>query len=133
LSLKWTEDLSVGIEWIDKHHQDLFRAINQMLEAMNRGEGDKEIEKTISFLEEYVETHFGAEEKEMEKKSYPEIQAHKAQHMNFKNQLADIKKEFEEKGTTLTLTLQVQRQMADWWTNHINKVDKKLGKFLEEK
>lgn len=133
MAIEWTKDISVGVDKIDDQHKELFNRINGFLDAMNRGAGKEEVGNVIDFLEDYVLTHFGAEEGFMTKHKYPEYQSHKAQHVVFLKNLSDLKKEFEFGGVTLPLTLKVQRHIVDWIINHIRKIDKALGAFLKAK
>ncbi|MFZ3091983.1 MAG: bacteriohemerythrin [Nitrospirota bacterium] len=133
MSINWTEDIAVGVDEIDNQHKELFNRINSFLDAMNQGAGIQEVGNVIKFLEDYVLTHFGAEEGFMTKHKYPEHQSHKAQHEVYLKNLSDLKKEFESGGVTLPLTLKVQRNIVDWIINHIRKIDKALGAFLKTK
>ncbi len=133
MSINWTNDIAVGVDEIDNQHKELFNRINSFLDAMNQGAGMQEVGNVIKFLEDYVLTHFGAEEGFMTKHKYPEYQSHKAQHEIYLKNLSDLKKEFESGGVTLPLTLKVHKNIVDWIINHIRKVDKALGAFLKTK
>lgn len=65
MAIEWTQDLSTGSDEIDNQHKELFRRINSLLDACNQGKGREEIGKTVQFLEDYVITHFSAEEEYM--------------------------------------------------------------------
>ena len=47
--VKWTPEYAVGVEEIDRQHQELFSRINDLLEACQRGEGKQEVGKVLSF------------------------------------------------------------------------------------
>jgi hemerythrin len=131
--IKWTEQLSIGISEIDLQHRELFIRINNLLKAMHEGKGKEEIQKVMEFLDDYVISHFGTEEKYMSQYNYPETSRHKEQHQNFITNFSDIKKELESGGPTSTLVIQTQRKLADWWLGHIATVDKDLGAYLIQK
>lgn len=71
MAILWTPDLATKVDEIDSQHRELFKRINDLLDACNQGRGKEEVQKVIRFLEEYVATHFGEEEKYMEKYNYP--------------------------------------------------------------
>ncbi len=134
MELRWTNDLSVGVQEIDNQHKELFERINNLRAAMSQGKGRAEIGKTVKFLEEYVVEHFSMEEKYMGKYSYGAYLVHKAEHEAFIKDFADFKKKLEglelRGGITSFLTIDVQRRLVDWLLNHIAKIDKALGAFL---
>lgn len=130
MTVKWTQDLSVGYPEIDNQHIELFVRINNLLEAMTKGRGKEEIGKTIAFLEEYVVEHFGVEQRYMQKLAYPDHLDHKEQHRRFVNEFAALKNQFETEGASSVLVINIQRKVVDWLREHIGKVDKSLGAFL---
>lgn len=129
----WSPSLSVGVDWIDDQHKELFDRINKLLDAMRSGQGDKEIAPIIKFLEEYVRNHFREEEKIMTKYKHPKLDAHKEQHISFNEKFKEMQKLYKEQGSSTKIVLEIQKMMNEWWVNHINRVDKALGAFLKDK
>ncbi len=130
MALKWDDQLSVGVDWIDKQHQDLFSRINKLTDGMGKGQGEEEILDLIKFLRQYTIEHFGNEEKVMQRHGYDRYQQHKTKHEKFVDQLDSLDKRVKEEGVSLPLTLKVQEWMNSWWINHIKKTDMLLGKHL---
>jgi hemerythrin len=114
-----------------QQHKELFSRINALLEGMKSGQGPAEISKTMRFLGDYVVLHFGTEEKEMAKHTYPASQSHKAEHEAFVRDLGALNKEDETQGANAYLTIQIQRRVCDWLVSHIGRVDKVLGAYLQ--
>lgn len=133
MALQWTQSLSVGVQEIDSQHQELFRRVNRLLDAMRTGKGKDEISPLTKFLEDYVVTHFGAEEALMDKHGYPKRAAHKASHSGFVRDFRNIKAKIEAGGVTAATTIELQRWISDWLLSHISKVDKELGDFIRER
>ncbi|HBE81002.1 MAG TPA: hemerythrin, partial [Firmicutes bacterium] len=131
--LKWTEELSTGVNEIDNQHRELFTRTNGLLQAMHEGKGKDEIQKVMSFLDDYVVSHFGVEEEFMTQYNYPGIARHRELHQGFTVNFSDIKRELESDGPSSALVIQTQRKLSDWWINHIATVDKELGAFLVQK
>ncbi len=134
MAIEWTDSMAVGISEIDSQHRELFQSINNLLDAMSQGKGSQEIMKIIQFLEEYVVIHFSTEERYMKQTNYPDYPAHKAQHEAFAKDFAALKQEFinHNKPTYLRLQIEVGHRLIKWLLSHIGKVDKKLGKYLQE-
>ncbi len=133
MPIAWTSDLATGVDDIDDQHKELFRRINNLLAACTQGEGRKEVDKVIAFLEDYVIEHFSEEERHMNERSYPEYGRHKAQHLEFMENLRELKEQFETEGPGVHIVVSTNRMVIDWLTNHIRKEDKALGAFLRSR
>ena len=129
MAIEWTTDLATGSAEIDHQHKTIFFRINEMLDACKQGKGRAKVESLIKFLEEYILTHFGEEERFMKKHGYPEYAAHKALHEEFKAQLAELKKQVATEGVGVHTVITTNQLVVNWFINHIRKVDTKLGAF----
>lgn len=129
MSIEWTANLSTGVEWQDRHHRELFKRINRLLDAMNLGQGKEEVSSLFDFLDEYIVYHFEAEEQAMSRHGYGAVLAHIAEHTRFIDAVASLSAEFRQ-GPTTGLVIKVQRQVVDWLLSHICGPDKALGEFL---
>lgn len=136
--MKWTNDLSVGVDIIDNQHKELFNRINSLVEAIKQHVCKHKISDVIQFLEDYIHTHFSLEEKFMLKYEYSGYQFHKAQHEYFKKELSVLKSELIKieggaKPGSYELSMTTNQVVVDWILDHIAKIDKELGKFLQTK
>ena len=136
--MKWTEDLSTGIEKIDEQHKELFEKINDLVAAVRQSVCKYKISDVIKFLEDYVVFHFGEEERYMRQFNYPGYAAHKAQHEKFIANFNELKKELPKledgkKPGSYDLSVATNQVVVDWILDHIARVDKQLGEFLKGK
>lgn len=131
MALQWDRSLSVGVKLIDEQHQELFRMVNGLIEAMMKNQGKAELEKLLSFLGTYVVQHFGAEEKLMATYKYPDAPRHKQQHADFIKTFQAVKAEFDKLGPTPNVSIAVNKVVCDWLREHIGRSDTALGKFLK--
>ncbi len=129
--IQWNDDLNTGINWIDNQHKKLLERINILLNAIVKGKCITEIGTVISFLENYVVTHFGTEEKYMTKYNFPDYQAHKSKHSRFVGYVVGIKKRYVTHGATRQLSVQVEKELWGWYKLHIAEEDKKFGDFIK--
>lgn len=134
--MQWIDDLSVGIDKIDDQHKELFSRINDLVEAIRSHTCKYKIGDVVKFLDDYIDFHFEEEEKFMLKTNYPEYNAHKAQHRKFQKNFEKLKKELPKleggkKPGSYDLSVETNQVVVDWILDHIVKVDKKFGKFLE--
>ena len=130
---QWTPDLAVGVPEIDKQHQDIFKAIDDLMEACNQGKGRQAVGEVIKFLEQYVVDHFGAEEKYMSSLEYPKYKEHKKLHDQFIQDFTGLKDKFQQQGPGINLVVQTNKVVVAWLQEHIRRKDKELGAFLQGK
>lgn len=126
MAIEWSRNLSTGVEWQDRHHKELFKRINSLLDAMSVGMGKDEVDRVFRFLDSYFVVHFDAEEQAMSKYAFPHAMEHLREHTGFIEDVAVLRHEFAT-GATAVLVVKVQRLVVDWLINHIGGADKKLG------
>ncbi|RKZ85975.1 MAG: hypothetical protein DRR19_15595 [Candidatus Parabeggiatoa sp. nov. 1] len=131
--VKWTPDLSVNNQTIDEQHQELFIRIKGLIMSIGSGKTDETVAEMMNFLENYVITHFATEEQYMKQYDYPHYAAHKAQHLQFRENVYKLKQDYQTRGGHLHFILQIQREIVDWLIYHIGQSDTKLGQFLKDK
>src|SRR3972149_3293503 len=105
MPFEWTQNLSIGVAEIDNQHKELFKRINNLLDACTQGKGKDEVLNTLRFLDDYVTVHFTEEERLQQKYNYPYYTSHKALHAEFIKNISDIKKAVEEEGAGLHLVV----------------------------
>lgn len=133
MAYTWNTSYAVNVPEIDRQHQELFKRINALLEAMQAQQGSAAITETLRFLESYVVEHFNMEAGLMTRASYPDKTAHLAEHTAFMKDFSEMKAKFAANPGSTVLVLQVQKVLCDWLVNHIKRVDTKLGEFLKVK
>jgi hemerythrin len=133
MAKEWTQDMAVGVVEIDSQHRALFEHLNRLVQAMSQGEAKKEIGQTLDFLSRYAQSHFATEEQYMTQYGYPSLETHRLQHRTFVREFSTWMAEFQAKGASVTLALDVHHRVTDWLVNHITRTDKLLGKFLQSR
>lgn len=130
--MKWTEDLSVGIEAIDTQHKALIKAVNDLFDACSHGKGRAQISQTMDFMVDYTNFHFGDEEKLMIKYNYPELAKQKKAHTGFVKQVLEYKDKIKSQGADIALVAQFNSFITNWLIYHISKEDKRIGEFINK-
>lgn len=123
MALKWTPDMSTGIEYVDKQHQELFERVNELLRAILRGDGKEELLRILSFLEEYVKIHFKTEENYMNNYNNPLYELHKREHLLFAERFFEIKNRLLSNGVSSRVLLETARYLVDWLKDHTTRTD----------
>ena len=128
---RFTQDCLIGVEEIDKEHQELFRIVNEVEELLvNDYRGDKYdvIVKLLHELQDYAEHHFRHEEEYMKKIGHPELELQKNQHREFAvkmselNAIVDNRQEHE-------LLDELMQYLVTWLFRHIIGSDMMIGKM----
>jgi hemerythrin len=126
----WLTSMSIDDDTIDEQHRQLIKLFNEFMDACKNNRGIHELEKSMSFLMDYTVKHFAVEEAIQIKQAYPGYAEHKKIHENFKLKVAEIVKNFKEKGPTPTMLNTLNFEIGTWVMDHIAKEDKKIGDFL---
>jgi hemerythrin len=126
----FSNDLATGNDLIDREHKELFKQINDLLDACNSGKGRANLETTVNFLADYAAKHFADEEELQQSSGYPDFTNHHNIHEGFKKQITEIGNELKKSGPTLMLVSRVNSEIGDWLINHIRTQDKKLAAHL---
>ncbi|WP_414151786.1 bacteriohemerythrin [Acetobacterium carbinolicum] len=131
MAIVWTPALSVGVENIDAQHKIWFEKADQLFEAGKTGKSKEVIAQMFDFLDDYTKQHFKDEEAYMTKIKYPGIDEQKKLHHGFIEELAKLKKDFNESGGNVTLIISANQMIVNWLTKHISNVDKKIGAYAK--
>ena len=129
MTIQWTRALAVGNEEIDAQHQELFRRLGSLLDAMIRGD-TSDVARLFEFLGSYVVEHFGAEERLMRESAFPGFVVHKAAHDRFVRDLEDLRKMLDAHGATSAVTIRTKTWIVDWLKSHIAGTDQLLARHL---
>lgn len=127
-SVKWSGDLSVGIDEIDKDHRRLFSCIDDLFTACHAGQGPSVLQQILICLMQYTREHFAHEEDLMRRVGYPDVVDHRAMHAELVSELDDIIEQFNITNSH-ELSNKTLQFLEDWLTHHILIEDRKIGKF----
>lgn len=131
MSITWGEQYKINISEMDNQHKKLVDMVNELDAAMRVGQATKLVEKILDGVLSYANTHFVAEEKLINTRSYPDYSQHKQEHDSFTTKAVTIYKQFKE-GRRM-LSIDIMNFLSSWLTNHILINDKKYGLFLNSK
>jgi hemerythrin len=129
MALRWTSALSIGVAELDAQHQELFRRVDRLLDAMlarNRGEATG----LLAFLQRHVIVHFAAEEQLMREVAYPDAALHSAEHRAFAAEIEALAGLFALDGPTARLVLRLEREVTSWLRDHVYSTDRSLARFI---
>ncbi|BHH85938.1 bacteriohemerythrin [Desulforhopalus sp. 52FAK] len=128
--IKWRDSYSTGIEVVDDEHKKLVDLIEAMYTSIRDKEPKETVERVLTEIVEYTQTHFNNEEALMEEKEYPDLETHKAEHQNLIEEVGEYKdrllNDFPDGRQEL------YRFLREWLINHIMESDKAFGAYVSE-
>ena len=127
---EFDETLATGNEMIDGQHKELIDKINKLLDSCEVGNDKLTAIKTLDYLADYTDFHFGEEEKLQESISYPGIEQHKKEHEKLRRVVEELHEMLEEQeGPTEAFVAQVQENVINWLYNHIKGFARSVAEY----
>ena len=120
--VNWDDSYSVEVSTIDDQHKKLIELVNQLYDAMRKGQDLIIIGEVIDELIHYTKTHFAYEEAYFEKFGFEKKEEHKAEHKDFVREVEEFKNKFKE--GEITLSIEVLQFLSGWLFTHIKGSDK---------
>lgn len=83
MKIEWKSEYNIGIDLVDEQHEWLVRLYNNIAKAHAGNHTIEILARYMKSLVHYTQFHFSAEERELEKLKYAELDFHKKQHEQF--------------------------------------------------
>jgi hemerythrin len=131
--IPWLPQYNVNVPDIDHQHSELFRIMNELLDATWDGKGKEFMKDALIFFAHYTVNHFATEEDYMRTYSYPDHVVHKKAHDDLTTQVTDFINSYDENGISTDLLVSVILGIGNWTWEHIRGMDQELGQFLVAK
>lgn len=127
--IKWTDEYSIGIEYIDQDHKKLLHLLNQFSIAYDYAQCEEFEREALEDLVSYTKYHFKREEKLMADYNYPGLIEHKEEHQAMIDTVEDYVKIYNKQGHDSLK--QVTNLLEFWLINHIKESDKQYRDYLQ--
>lgn len=113
----WKGDCALGIQEIDEQHKIVFEQIEELRQAIVRGDSHKLIGEIIDRMVEYARIHLVMEECVLRLFAYPGYDAHKRAHERGVAKIAEFSQRYArgERG----VALEFFEFIGGWWRQHI--------------
>jgi hemerythrin-like metal-binding protein len=119
----WDENMTIGHALLDRDHRILLNLLSQ-ISSPDTFEDPISSKFMLDELTNYTHYHFSREEKLMEEWSYPEVEAHRAMHEEFRTRIAAIQSSYEKQESGIRD--RVVSELAVWLKEHIMGTDRLL-------
>jgi len=118
----WDETYSVGVEEMDKQHQNLFNIINDYYDALNKNHSDEILLKLLTKLKDFTHMHFNEEEKYFKMFQYEDAEMHIMTHRRIIDKIFDYYDQV--KSGHKIHDEEIVTFLETWLKNHIRGTDK---------
>ena len=130
MSVKWNQELSSGIEAIDRQHHQILHLLEQLVIA-NKSSDNKE--RLINSLEEFnkaIQEHFDFEEALLAESGFRDLKRHKAGHEEIAETLNSITMSvmFDDSDISSEMINRVIR----WFEEHLTSEDTRYFKSVKK-
>ena len=134
--IKWSKDYETGVEEIDEQHHILVNTLNEANELLTKDYSLENLQNITRDLLSYALYHFETEEELMQEYDYKgeapkDYENHMKQHRDFSAKVVGVRDSL--KAGNLIAQEELIGFLLNWLINHIDKTDKKFGKFLQTK
>jgi len=130
VTIKWTNDLSVGIPSLDDDHKILIDLLNSTLVACYAGFGDEHVDIILEELFKYTKIHFNREMSILRVSGYGDCDAHQAEHNRLFNELEVMASRARAEANS-GLSNEVGSFLRGWLFNHIMDHDRRYAAHLQ--
>lgn len=131
MTITFDNNLLTGNETIDTQHKELFGRIERFATLCETGGGKIEAINMLTYLSEYTDFHFSAEEGLQREANYPALTEHVAKHNSFKQALTELEEFLADiEGPTDEFVSAVQKNVVNWFINHVQTFDRSVAEYL---
>ncbi|MBU1022867.1 bacteriohemerythrin [bacterium] len=125
----WSDDYLVGVEKLDNQHRAIFDAINEFYNEIQALRVSGAAERALTVLLDYSEKHFVDEEEYMKREGYPELDAHRLEHQEFRDQIAKL---IDDASRDKPFSVALLRFFKTWIVEHILETDMKYAPVAQK-
>jgi len=127
----WDDSFSVGVTVLDTQHHRIIDMINLLLSEPDADVTSETLSDILTLITTYSREHFETEEGLLEQYGYPDLPAHREQHVSFRESAGAFC--VATMGGHAAVPEHVLRYLKEWWTHHILTTDMQYRPFFREK
>ncbi|HUJ26504.1 MAG TPA: bacteriohemerythrin [Myxococcales bacterium] len=124
---EWSSEYAIGEPEIDAQHQEWFRRVQGVFEAIENG-GLPEAVEALEFAESYTNSHFRLEELMLRSARFDGLDEHVAQHRGFGEAVKALL--LAARSGDAAAPLSAAQMMSKWIVNHIKRSDRSYAEWI---
>ncbi len=130
IKIEWNDSFNINVKRIDMQHQRFFKITNELKDIADEDIPMNLLEHYIKLLKDYTVYHFFTEERLMREADYPGIEDQQKEHKKFIDKISAFESNKEK---DVKLSFEMISFLTNWFLEHIQKKDKKVGEYLNSK
>lgn len=124
----WKESYRIGIDLIDRQHEELFRATDTLVRAIEANADKQTFRQTITFLKDYTVRHFHDEEAYQASIHYSGMEDHKKAHRKFTGIILDYERRLVASDFDIRIVKDLAGTLTAWLIYHVADADQRIAK-----
>lgn len=124
--MEWKAEYSVGIDTIDRQHQEILGYINRLNDALDSKDRWNVSHYLLIQVDAFIKVHFAVEEALLEIIAYPDLAAHKLGHQDIIDHIADLKL----RAVKEDISGELVQFLRKWFIGHVLESDRAYGKYI---
>lgn len=124
----WKESYRIGIDLIDRQHEELFRATDTLVRAIEANADKQTFRQTTTFLKDYTVRHFHDEEAYQASIHYSGMEDHKKAHRKFTGIILDYERRLVASDFDIRIVKDLAGTLTAWLIYHVADADQRIAK-----
>jgi len=126
----WQQEYNTGHSQVDGQHQQLFKIVNALHDAVVTSQNIYTIQELLEALANHTIEHFQTEEALMMAVNYPDYDRHKHTHDYLLSKVDRLLLKFRDRNTE-AVTTELTQFLTEWLAHHIKGEDQKMIQFFQ--
>ncbi len=128
--IEWDASLETGFPIVDEQHQQLVIMINDLYDALTASRTENIVLDIVNKMVDYTQYHFFTEEQLMKQHRYPELEAHKIEHLYFIEKAQDL--DAQCRSGNYAGPAELLSFLTEWLMTHIKRRDMAACSYLRD-
>lgn len=128
--MQWKKEYLLGIEQIDKQHQELFRIVNRIQAIVDGGDSERArraCEEAVKYLKGYTLKHFEDEEFYQISVGYEGYARHKGIHDAFRQTVVVQEQRMQQEDYSRDSVGDFLNILSAWLVSHVTREDQRIA------
>lgn len=127
--MKWNSTFAIGIEAIDKQHQEIFERLLAIENSITKRDSWHILHCFLTRLADYVKFHLAVEEALLEIIRYPDRARHRDMHERLIEQITELEDQLRKQGPAEGLVVGF---FESWFVRHVLSTDREYAAYVKK-
>lgn len=127
--MKWNSTFSIGIEAIDRQHQQIFEHLLAIEDSIAKRDSWHILHCFLTRLADFVKFHLAVEEALLEIIGYPDLAHHRDMHARLLEQIGELEDQLRKQGPAERL---VMGFFESWFVRHVLSTDREYAAYVRK-